>query len=547
MSSSALPAGWPTENHIAGYRVVRGLGAGQRADVYLGVVPATVSASTDSSAPGETGTVQIPGDGVALKVYRAGVDPASIQRELVALALAPAPHCVRLLDVATGGDGAPVAVLQRVRRGSLATLLRERASLELGEAVTTIAPLAATLTQMHSTGITHGALSASSVHFGGAGEPVLIGFGHCRIDEAATSAARLDNNPAMAEDRARLASLALLVLEAVREGSHPMLGELTGWLVDQRSPLSGFAHELEERLFTAAPALPIEFGRVDARPAAPARAVPVTSSEPARSHPPPRGSARSAQPQQSRHPGSVAASDAGAGAATFAADGRGWMALVLGARPFAPLRARVVTELRAVRRPVWIVAAAVVCALGAALVLTGQLDASGDAAPGGPVPAPHGSQDADDAEGDIRSADPDSASSSRADATLPDDPVEALPVLLRARTRCIREVSIVCLDGVDQRDSSALSDDRALIETIIAGASDGGTTDERSTGAAGWTAGESPRLSQRLGDSALITTGVGDGSGGTASAGDSKPASVLMIRTEAGWRIRDYLFEPSAG
>jgi eukaryotic-like serine/threonine-protein kinase len=78
-----------------------------------------------------------------------------------------------------------------------------------------------------------------------------------------------------------------------------------------------------------------------------------------------------------------------------------------------------------------------------------------------------------------------------------------------------------CLDDVDQRDSAALDADRELLGATLAG-------------------GESPplpefdpgfvALTQRLGDSALVSLGP-----------DREPASVLLVKGEAGWRIRDYL------
>jgi hypothetical protein len=122
-------------------------------------------------------------------------------------------------------------------------------------------------------------------------------------------------------------------------------------------------------------------------------------------------------------------------------------------------------------------------------------------------------------------------------ATLPEDPVLALPALLAERERCIDDLSVVCLEGVDQQDSSALASDRALIAGIqeqsdVGDAGHSGAGEEIRRAAWAARIGEGCQLVERRGDSALVTCGV-----------NSKPASVLMIRSEAGWRVRELLDE----
>jgi hypothetical protein len=106
-----------------------------------------------------------------------------------------------------------------------------------------------------------------------------------------------------------------------------------------------------------------------------------------------------------------------------------------------------------------------------------------------------------------------------------DDPVAALVALLETRAGCIRDLSVLCLDAVGQPGSSALADDQALVRSLQAGA-------------------ESPPVfevdaaqvttDERLGDSAILRLG---------DVADSEPASILLMKGEAGWRIRDYLEE----
>ena len=105
-----------------------------------------------------------------------------------------------------------------------------------------------------------------------------------------------------------------------------------------------------------------------------------------------------------------------------------------------------------------------------------------------------------------------------------DDPIAAMVALLQARDRCMADRSVLCLDAVGQVGSSALDDDQRLVRSLQDGA-------------------ESPQpflvdaeqvtLAERLGDTALLEL---------VDAPEAQPASILLMKTEAGWRIRDYLY-----
>jgi hypothetical protein len=103
---------------------------------------------------------------------------------------------------------------------------------------------------------------------------------------------------------------------------------------------------------------------------------------------------------------------------------------------------------------------------------------------------------------------------------LPDDPVAAANLLLAARERCLRDLSLLCLDEVVQPGSAAYADDAALIRAVQGGA-------EYPDGVI---AEGDPVLVEQLGDAVLLDLPPG-----------SEPASVLLLRTTNGWRIRQYL------
>jgi serine/threonine protein kinase len=476
---------------LGGYRLVRKLGAGSRADVYLGVGS---------------------GEAAALKIFRTSTPRADIGRELDALcriSAAPAPaiadaaattgpaHCVRLVDVATAASGLPAAILARVVRGSAAQLLRERESIELGEAVTLIAPVVGAMAAMHSVGVVHTRINASSVHLGAAGEPVLLGFGHVHLLDSRPTIAVLDTEPAAELDRNAVAAFVTFVLSHARGADREArVGQLTAWL-DASAGRRGveFATELESLLFELAEPAPIEFERVPITPpVVPARlgelqtpiaaaiANPVTGPlEP--DHPPRR-------PDQI--PDWLPA----------------WIHDSIMASPAASARSRVATSLRGVRKPVWVVAAVVTAALLAAIALVPQDRSSSTAASHPPV-------------SNHPSAPTAHETSIPTPTPLPDDPVLALPLLLAQRAECIRARSVLCLGGVEETSSGALADDSRLIRGLQTGA--------EMSASASMTAPE-PTLVERLGDSALVALGP-----------KSNPASTLMIRGEAGWRIRGFL------
>ena len=168
--------------------------------------------------------------------------------------------------------------------------------------------------------------------------------------------------------------------------------------------------------------------------------------------------------------------------------------------------ARAVAALRAVRARWWFALGAAGILVGVALVLIPSRQAVLSHAPT-PVASAH-------SEGLPTTA---------PDATSAENPVDALVALLGSRERCIAQLSVLCLDAVDQSGSAALAADQALVRSLQSGGES----------AEAWAIDESRMaVVERLGDSALVVV---------ADPAETEPASVLLMKGEAGWRIRDYL------
>ena len=455
-----------SNDFLGGYRLVRKLGEGERAEVFL------AHPGTDDTAV----------TAAAMKVYRSDTTDVSVLTEVEALSRAAGEHVVGLIDVASTADGAPSVVLQRLSATSLARLLGYRGGLRLGEAITILAPLGTALQRMHGAGVAHGALRPEAVLFDRGGAPVLACFGSAGIIPPGLSAAALDQQVEVGADLRAFAALAARVLGAVDDASTRLAAELDD--LGKNTPNTAWLTALIDRLFELGPA---EAVALDAAPAANSERLPNRVGVAALV-----GAADSA-PSPGAESGFVGLSLAS------------MTALVERLAPpnVHQLVGRVATALVTVRRRVWIIAGAVCAALAVALVVVPQ--SSPDARP-----AP--------------SAEPAASTAPVAEGAAPsavdgDDPIAALVELLAARERCIRDLSLLCLDAIDQDNSAALEDDRALLRALQDGAEIPPVID--ATGAV---------LTERLGNTALIALGA-----------DSEPASILMMRSEAGWRIRDYL------
>lgn len=458
---------------LGGYRIVRQLGTGPRANVYLGY----------AHDPAE------PSPPVAIKVYHPDVRHEAVVVEATALSRAWGDHTVELLDLVTGPTDLPALVLGRLSGSTLPRLLQERAHVRVGEAITLLAPLAAAVGRLHAAGVAHGAIATESILFDAVGSPVLCRFGRAHLFDSRCSPAALSATPAVAADMTAFAGLACRVLSRVEGATTQALVEwLTG---DSQLTPNDWLTEFDSRLFRLGEPEAIGFRAdtpADRNPhrllGTPQPVVLVSAS--------PRRAARD------RGRSEVESTMHRIVLAVPRRLGRVF-SHVPGARRIGD-SAR--SSLSAVRPRVWLAAGAV----GAALIAAVLLVPAGES---GATPQP----------ASLPSAQPSVPPTDG--ATSGDDPAAAALELLGLRERCIRDLSVLCLDAVDQQGSSALGYDQQLIRQL----QDGAELPEL------WNIAE-VSAEERLGGSALVEI---------SEPAESEPAALLLVKGEAGWRIRDYV------
>lgn len=464
-------SGFVTIESVGGYRLVRKLGAGERAEVYLGHARSAPSADTDAHS-------------AAIKLYRPEATRDSIDREIEALSRGSVAHRVVLLDLATAVDGKPALILERLSLGSLGKLLVDRDVLRAGECVTILAPLALAMAQLHEAGVVHGGIRLEAIGFRESGAPVLANFGRAQLLVKNPSIATLQSDPLVAADCHALLAVARATIERARVA----LGcaELIEWFdfLARQSLLDSFPTALAERLFDFAEAEPVRFdlGAPPPHDGVPARAV----------------STRVVDYVQAPEPQRCSSLLAAFSLPDWLAE---HLVSSVDSHPVSDLRARLTENLKRVRKPYWIVVGASAAALVVAIaaVPSGSTNTAQATAPSAtPTRVP---LDLGDVGGD--------------------DPLAALDELLATRDRCIADASVLCLDAVDQRGSAALRDDQTRIRSLQGGAE-----------SAPIIRSSQPSLVERLGDTALLSLG---------DVAESQPASVLMMKGESGWRIREWL------
>ena len=146
--------------HVAGYTIVRVLARSRRATLVL---------------------ARHAGDPRALRIVAEEHDAAQLDREIDARARASPAHAAAMLDLATSDTGAPVVVLEHLSGPRLDELLDcRRGNLSAGEAVTLIVPLLEAVCAAHDRGLTYGGLTVEGVRLRSDGAPVITRFSAAR-------------------------------------------------------------------------------------------------------------------------------------------------------------------------------------------------------------------------------------------------------------------------------------------------------------------------------------------------------------------------------
>jgi hypothetical protein len=489
-----------TMETVGGYRLVRKLGAGERAEIHLGHAGHRDPPADDRIA--------------AIKVYRPATDDTSIDREIEALARSSSRHLLELRDLATGPDGRPCLIMPRLGSGTLGRLLAVRGTVEPGEAVSILVPLVDAVRELHRVGVAHGAVAAGSVLFDDRGAPVLVAFGAVTLigEFPATEGgqsltpAQLEGDSRAFDDRAGLRDLVAVILDRLAIGAVPgVLAELRD-CVTGPPPTEAELSRLTDLLFDLAPAVPIRLDDGEVLEAS-------VSSVPLRRNKSPGAAGQAAKGVQRR------LDEPSRGAGVQVASLPSWtQPTEIGGRdehPLASIRSRVIALLAPVRTPVWIAGGAGLGALVIALTVIPAAQSETGVLPSATPSVTRSSASSGTA-----------ASASKTSAIEGQDPLAAARALLAARARCFTARSTTCFATVDQAGSAVIEADRDLVRRLKKGTP---------LPAEATLAGFTPRLIQQLGDSAIIQLVAADGS---TVAGKS-PAPLLLVRNEAGWRIRD--------
>ncbi len=474
----------PIPDRIGGHRVLRRLGEGARSRVFLAAAGAQQA--------------------VALKLHAPSVSLAEIMDEAAVLSGLRSRHAVRLLDLDSTVEGNPVLILQALRGGALADLIAARGALRPEEIVTTIAPLAELLADQHNHGFVHGAVTAAHIVFDVDGAPVLVGWGSARSVDTGDARSR------MAEDVRALGTIAARLLEPSGEVLPVSEPELAEWL---------------HRRYRAG-AVALTAARSPLQPAGPGGGGSPSTGLPAID----TGglSAGSSDVVSAAGPGPLTQPRAPAPDGFMAT----WFDLAglpqrllesldrhrgraLGAGLLARAKARwapVARKLSTVGRGYRIVGGA-----GAAAIIVAVALALGSAS-GGTTVVEEGTRGTLDGGTAIGADGKPVSREVEPSASAGDDPASALRSLLAQREQCLRDASIACLAAVVQEGSVAEQEDAAA---LVSG-------DTRALPLVPTPADAEIGVVDRLGDGALLRV----------TAPQTHPTSVLLIRTEAGWRIR---------
>jgi hypothetical protein len=509
VDAESAPAPTPAqEATLAGYRLLRRLAAGDRADVYLAVVDA-------AGAGREGGSIGAPL--VVMRVYGPDADDEAITAEIEAMDADPTGTLPSLIDVATVPDGRGCIVVERVSGRSLAEILIA-GGLAPGRIVTALAPIVVALRHLGDRGLVHTRLAASDVLVDDGGRPRLLGLGALsRLDRLESASDRI------AASREGHAVLLRLIEDAAdastdRSAFDPVIGVARAAL-DAR-PFRRVESEIERALFAVAPARPL-VDAIDRPVHGMLRSRPAISEgvRPGEERHPPDAAVVHVEPSGSRL-GRLAE------LAQLPPSALDELAVALDGDPRIRLLRRATAWARR-RRPVLLTGGFVGAAALVALLSTVPPSSAGDHAVAGaredrsaavgtmPRQDDHGGADESAARPASSPPEEDRVEVSE----VPDDPLTAAAALLEIRATCLAATDLDCVLAVDQPGSPIAIRDRAAIAAGEAVTPSGSDLDAIT-------------LTADLGDAVVVTVPW-------VEAG-REPASLLMMRSEAGWRLREW-------
>ncbi|GAB3798120.1 hypothetical protein GCM10028798_10170 [Humibacter antri] len=475
-------------SELGGYRLLRTIGRGEHCVAYL--------------ASGDSGQVVV-------KAYADDTEAARVANEVACLSGAASPHVVAVVDVSSAPDRPMCIVLERLSGRTLSDWLRDRTFLDTGEVVTAAVSVLRGIRAVHQAGWAHGNLAASSIRFDESGCPVLLGFGSA-----------IPATPAeMTADWERCVTVLDAILsraETIDPDEMERVRIPMGRLHAEGAAEAAAVDEAERALFALGPPAPLTMGTsshpTTARSRGPHSAE-ATLGTPVGDAAPQTRTGREGLSQLTRGvPDEVPKTTA------MARRVIGMLAHAMEHGVMAAVSGRLRRLLSGRSRPVLIgscgaVTLTIVALLALPSTSAGHAEAPRSTPPArattgapSPVPSPVHPMSIPTNPGTLPTGD--------------DDPVHAAFHLLQSRRSCLENGDNGCLTAVDQADSPLFAADRAL----IAGGQMGRPVPEL----------DQLSLTETMGDVAVVSVAPTDET--------TKPASALLIKTEAGWRLRA-LFE----
>lgn len=432
-----------------------------------------------------------PTPAIALRLYPASADAELIATEIDAMSSSSGAALPALLDVATLHDGRVCMAVERISGPSLASVLIHR-RLDPGETVTVLAPIVDAQRRLLEQGFVHTRLSPADVLIDSTGRPRLVGLGAIR---------RLPRHGLGQTSAVRDACTALLSLvDALDEASNADLGPVAAALQERIDlvALNSVDDELERTVFAVAPATALR-ETVDRGRQSSSRA----HSTPAEREPTPYASAR-----QSHQFDALAQLPVGTLEALDPIAGeRGLVSRVR----IGLLKRRRVLVFGS------LIAGALVIGMLTVVPPANGVDTSTNDPGAEATEISFGAEIEPDPEPVVGagSAPPDDAT-----AIEVGDPIAAARELLAARAECIARLDTACIERFAQDGSPIVVDDVALIARARNGEDVSGAFDPGSIAVVG-----------EMGGAVLLSVEF--------IRPERHVASLLLMRSEATWRLRD--------